>query len=238
VEPAPTGSRWGRRLVPAVSIGLVVLVPATLFLVADTGAAAAVLAGAAVLVAVVAVLLAHAGTVAARSAADASVREATLARIDATAPAVSLRLCDVTGYREDDGDVRLEAALEFTSHASVPAVVHVGPPSLGHVRDRGRQPLPPAATLPVRLTHRISAAEIAAALEQCTEHRYGWSVTVPATVENLSGTVVADVRLTFRFLPFLRTARGTWTWTDATAEHDGGYARLHHREYRTEAVAG
>jgi hypothetical protein len=90
----------------------------------------------------------------------------------------------------------------------------------------------------VRLTHRVPAAELDAALRTSTDHRYGWSVTVPATVENLAGTVVDDVRLTFRFLPFLRTARGTWTWTEATAEHDGGYARLHRREYRTDAVSG
>jgi hypothetical protein len=40
VERAPTGSRRETRLVLAVSIGLIVLVPATLFLVADTGTAA------------------------------------------------------------------------------------------------------------------------------------------------------------------------------------------------------
>jgi hypothetical protein len=224
--------------VAAASVGLIVLVPATFFLVADTGTAAALLTGVAVLVAVVALLVAYQGTRAVRSAALVTAGEATLARLDATAPAVSLRLCDATACREDGGDVRLEATLEVANHASVPAVVHVGPPSVGHVRERGRQPVPPGASLPVRLTHRIPAAEVEAALRTCADHRYGWSLAVPASVENLAGTVVDDVRLTFRVLPFLRTARGTWAWTDAAAEHDGGYARLQRREYRTEAVAG
>jgi hypothetical protein len=214
------------------------VVSATVFLVADTGSPAAVLTGVSVLVSLVALGIAYAGSVAARTAAVASAGEARLARLDATAAAVSLRLCGVVGTREDGGDVRLEAAMEFANHATVPAVVHVGAPSLGHVRERGPLPLPPGATVPVRLTHRVPAAELDAALRTSTDHRYGWSVTVPATVENLAGTVVDDVRLTFRFLPFLRTARGTWTWTEATAEHDGGYARLHRREYRTDAVSG
>jgi hypothetical protein len=239
VEPAPAGSRREAWLVLAVSVLLVALVvSATVFLVADTGSPAAVLTGVSVLVSLVALGVAYAGSVAARTAAVASAAEARLARLDATAAAVSLRLCGVVGTREDGGDVRFEAALEFANHATVPAVVHVGAPSLGHVRERGPLSLPPGATVPVRLTHRVPAAELDAALRTWTDHRYGWSVTVPATVENLAGTVVDDVRLTFRFLPFLRTARGAWTWTEATAEHDGGYARLHRREYRTDPVSG
>jgi hypothetical protein len=240
VERAPipvSGSRRETWLVMAVSIGLIVLVSATLFLVADTGTAAAVLTGASVLVAVVALVVAYAATVTARSAALAGTSEATLARLDATAPVVTLRLCDVLVYREDDGGVRLEATMEFANHGTTPAVVRVGQPSLGHVRDRGRQPLPPAATLPVRLTHRATADEVRAGLAGCGEHRYGWSGAVPATVESVLGTVADELRLTFRLHPFLRTARGTWTWSDAIAEHDG-YARLLHRDYRAEAVSG
>ena len=236
VERVPAGSRWDRLLVAAVSIAVIVLVAAAFFLVAGTGTAAVVLTGAAVLVAVLALVVAYGATTAARSAVAATAGETVLARLDATAPAVSLRLCAVVACREN-GDVRLEAALEFANHATVPAVVSVGAPSLGHVRERGRQPLPPGATLPVRLTHRVSAAEVEAALSTSPDHRFGWSVTVPATVENLAGTVVDDVRLSFRMVPFLRSPRGTWTWTDAAAEHDGGYARLLRRDYRPAAVS-
>ncbi|MQA34885.1 hypothetical protein [Modestobacter roseus] len=227
------GSRRERVLLGGLLVLLVVVAPLAAFL-GDPALAALVTAGPAV----VGLLVAYAGAVAPRGPAGG--RPDARTALDATAPAVSVRVADVVASR-GDGDVRFELRLEVENHGAAPVVVVPGRSSRGRFRDQGSLALPPrrggahpgphVGSLDLQLV--VPAPEVAAGLAGCTGRRFGWTgVTVVLLAHNLGRTVTDELRLAFDLEPFTRTADGGWAWTEDLLTDDGGWGWLAGRSYR------
>ncbi|MGY1842170.1 hypothetical protein [Modestobacter sp. SYSU DS0875] len=227
------GSRREQLLLGVVAAQLLVAAP--LAVVLDDRVLTAVVTAAPP---VLGLLVAYAG---ARPAAALSPSVTTSrAALDATAPAVSVRVADVLASR-GDGDVRFEVLLEVENHGVTPALVEPGRASRGRFRDPGSLPLPPRRggqhpgphqrCLTLQLV--VPAPEVAAGLAGCTGRRFGWTgVTVVLLAHNLGRTVTDELRLSFDLQPFTRAPDGGWVWTEAPLTDDGGWGWLAGRTYR------
>jgi hypothetical protein len=191
----------------------------------------------AVLPAVVTLFLAYSNVMTARDNGATAREQALHARTGSGAPVVAMRIADVVPAGEAD-DAGYDVEFEFENFGSAPAVVAPGRPSLGHFREQGLVPLPPrgdgavAVTCRLRLVVRIPAAQVEAERAGCREHRFGWPVTAPVTVHNLTRTVSDQLELSFRLEPFTRAPGGSWVRSPTAVEKDPGYGQLVRRLYR------
>jgi hypothetical protein len=191
----------------------------------------------AVLPAVVTLFLAYSNVVVAGDARRTTREQAVRALAGSEAPVVAMRIAEVVPAGEAD-DAGYDIDIEFENFGPAPALVAPGRPSHGHFREQGVVPLPPRGSGTVadvrhlRLLVRIPAGQVAAELAACGEHRFGWTVTAPVTVHNLTRTVSDELELSFRLEPFVRATDRAWVRTQAAVEKDPGYGQLVRRLYR------